>query len=273
MKPLIHATATPALRKEYRRLLTSDWKKRTVEEVLELLWKEVGGSHGLKELPFGETLRPDRAAIRPSELNEEVLEKLRHFRHHFGGNGLVPPVPDHFAPRKASRLRSRAETTWTYLILASLAELRGDTGLLADTQSLLFLLAADFLLADLERRADDAERSCLVNALYLHTFVPWGEDPQRQAHHFFLQAVLMDHLGRPELRQENLRLALSLTPVEDHAYLTKLQAYVFALLDAERGAEAKKALLSVYRRAPETYLAEIEEMIDGVEGRPGALRA
>ena len=126
----------------------------------------------------------------------------------------MPPVPEQLPTRKGAKRAAQAETVWTYLVLDNLARLQGDTGFFADTQSLLFLLAIDFLLPELTDGAETAERDCLLNALYMHTFITWTHDPQRQAHHFFLQAVLMDALGHPRLRQENLHYALNLTQLE-----------------------------------------------------------
>jgi hypothetical protein len=263
MRWLIRVISTPSLRHKYNRLLCSEWKKATLDDVLELLWKEVDAPE--PRPPFFGILNPDRSSIPSSGFNTEVIDEIRHFRRHFQGHDLIPPVPEEFSTRKSGRLRAQAETTWTYLVLENLARLRGETGFFADSQSLLFLLAIDFLLPGLDSAGDSEARDCLINALYMHTFVTWTQDPQRQAHHFFLQAALMDYLGSPELRRENLRYSLNITPIEDHSFLTKVQAYVFSLIDSGENDEAKRFLMKLYRNAPEAYLAELQEMIDEVQ--------
>jgi len=264
----ISVVSTPALRHKYKRLLSSDWKKCTLDEVLELLWKELDGLE--PRPPFFEALNPNRSSISTSGFNTEVIEEIRHFRKHFHGNDVIPPVPHKLSVRKSGRSRAQAETAWTYLILENLAHLEGETGFLADTQSLLFLLAIDFLLPVLDDAGDSEARDCLLNALYMHTFVTWTQDPQRQAHHFFLQAALMDYLGRPELSRDNLLYSLNITPVEDHSFLTKVQAYVFSLMDSGDNDEAKRFLMKLYRHAPESYLAELQEMIDNLQSHAQA---
>ena len=266
MQPSIQVVSTSSLRDNYNHLLTSDWKKGTINEILELLWKEIEGSQGLKESRFVQILRPSRASLAPSGFTAEVIDEIRHFRKHFRGSDLIPPVPEELSTRKSGRLLAQAETVWTYLILGNLAQLQGETGFFADTQSLLFLVAVDFLLPSLEDAEDSSVEACLINALYMHTFVTWTQDPQRQAHHFFLQAVLMDYLGDPQLKRDNLYSSLNLSHLEDHSYLTKVQAYVFSLIDCGENEAAKKFLMKLYRHAPEGYLSELEEMIDAAQG-------
>jgi hypothetical protein len=261
--PFVEVVSTPAIRRGYHRLLASDWKRTTVEETLELLWQEVRDSAG--RLSFQEVLRPDRNGLPHSGLNEQVTAEIRAFRQHFQGGGSIPEVPETSSAHKGGRLAARAEAAWTYLVLGNLAKLSGETGLLADSQSLLFLVAVEFLLPGLERARLEVCRRYLVNALYMHTFITWGQDPQRQAHHFFLQGVLMDYLQRPDLRRENLFYSVSLTHLEDHSFLTKVQAYVFSLLDSAREAEARNFLMRLYRHSPESYLEELQEMLDTVQ--------
>jgi hypothetical protein len=233
--------------------------------VLELLWKEIEPAQQLIDASLREVLSPHRRGLPASGFNREVIDEIHHFRRHFRSD-LIPPVPNDFPNRRRSRRHAQAETTWTFLILHNLARLQGETGFFADSQSLPFLLAVDFLLPELTEPEEFPERACLLNALHMHTYITWTHDPQRQAHHFFLQAVLMDYLGKPQLRQDNLHYALNLTHLQDHSFLTKVQAYIFSLLDAGQDEEAKRFLLRLYRHAPEPYLAELQEMLDHAQG-------
>jgi hypothetical protein len=265
--------STAALRKRYNALLVSPWKRSTLEQVLTLLWEEITTSERPLKVSFQEALYPDRNRLGKNGYNREALDAIADFRRHFDGNGIIPKMPTELPNGKASKLLARAETTWTYLILPSLAKLSGESGFFADTLSLLFLVTIDFLLPELRQHGHEREHACVINALYMHTHITWTLDPERQAHHFFLQAVLMDYLGRRRLRQENLLQSLQLTPLEDHSFLTKVQAYVFSLLDAGEARSARNFLLDLYRRAPQEYLAEIGEMLEQAQGHIAVSRS
>ena len=92
----------------------------------------------------------------------------------------------------------------------------------------------------------------------MHAFTAWRERPE---HYYYLQSALMDALGNEGQKEENLRLALEVTPADDESYLTKVQDYGFALLDAGKPRAAWSFLLSVYRTAPQAYLEELEDMM------------
>lgn len=148
MERVIHVASTRPLRKTYQRLLTSDWRKATLGDVLELLWKEIDAPQWPIDATLREVLNPHRHGLPESGFDREVIDEIRHFRRHFRSD-LIPSVPDDFPNRRRRRRHAQAETTWTYLILNNLARLQGDTGFFADSQSLLFLLAIDFLLPEL----------------------------------------------------------------------------------------------------------------------------
>jgi hypothetical protein len=141
------------------------------------------------------------------------------------------PRPEALSEVRRSRLVAQAETTWTYLNLHVLVSLRGETGFFLDTQSLLFLTSVHFLLPALKQSGQQAAHDCLVNGLYMHLFTAWTEQPE---HFFYLQGVLMDYLGNEKETEESLRRSLELTPLEDDSYLTKVQDYSYALLDADK---------------------------------------
>ncbi len=92
----------------------------------------------------------------------------------------------------------------------------------------------------------------------MHAFTAWRERPE---YYYYLQSALMDALGNEGQKEENLRLALEVTPADDESYLTKVQDYGFALLDAGKPRAAWSFLLSVYRTAPQAYLEELEDMM------------
>jgi hypothetical protein len=265
MNVVLEVLASKANVARYHALLTKEWTKRTLQEVLLLLWAEIGESPTIRELPFKDVLNPEpgRPVRRP--LNQDVLHSIRTFTSFFE-HRTIPQMPEQKALSEApmSRIVAQAETTWTYLILHSLASLRGETGFFLDTQSLLFLTAIHFLLPALKESGRQPTHDCLVNALYMHLFTAWTEQPD---HFFYLQGVLMDYLGNEKETEESLRRSMELTPLEDDSYLTKVQDYLYALLDADKTEEAWSFLLSVYRKAPQSYLEELEEMMTHVRRR------
>lgn len=265
----MHAALEVSASKEnvarYHSLLTKEWTKRTLEEVLLLLWAEIGESGQVEDLPFRAVLKPETGKPVRRELNQDVVNTIRTFTSFFE-HRTVPemPRPEALSDVRRSRAVAQAETTWTYLILHTLASLRGATGFFLDTQSLLFLTAVHSLLPSLKESGQQSAHDCLVNALYMHTFTAWTEQPE---HFFYLQGVLMDYLGNEKETEESLRRSLELTPPEDDSYLTKVQDYWYALLDRDKTGEAWSFLLSVYRKAPPSYLEELEEMMTQVRRR------
>src|SRR5579883_2557156 len=99
MERVIQVAATPALRDTYQRLLTSDWRKGTLDEVLDLLWKQIEAGRHLADAPFRAVLDPHRRSLPASGFDAEVIDEIRHFRRHFR-SGLIPPVPDSFPTRR-----------------------------------------------------------------------------------------------------------------------------------------------------------------------------
>jgi hypothetical protein len=265
MNVALEVSASKANVARYHSLLAKEWTKRTLEDVLLLLWAEIGESGPVEGLPFGYVLKPETGKAIRRELNQYVVNFVRSFRSFFEYRTIPQmPRPEALSEVRTSRLVAQAETTWTYLNLHILVSLRGETGFFLDTQSLLFLTSVHFLLPALKQSGQEAAHDCLVNALYMHTLTAWAEQPE---HFFYLQGVLMDYLGNEKETQESLRRSLELTPPEDDSYLTKVQDYSYALLDADKTEAAWSFLLSVYRKAPQSYLEEVEEMMTQVRRR------
>ena len=265
MNVALEVLASKANVARYHSLLTKEWTKRTLEEVLLLLWAEIGESARVEDLPFWAVLKPETGKPVRRELNQEVVNSIRTLTSFFA-HRTVPETPrlEALAEVRKSRIVAQAETTWTYLILHTLASLRGATGFFLDTQSLLFLTTIHSLLPVLKESGQQSAHDCLVNALYMHTFTAWTEQPEN---FFYLQGVLMDYLGNEKETEESPRRSLELTPLEDDSYLTKVQDYWYALLDADKTEEAWSFLLLAYRKAPPSHLGELEEMMTLVRRR------
>jgi hypothetical protein len=138
-------------------------------------------------------------------------------------------------------------------------EVRGETGLFRDLQSLLYLNVVDSLLPQLQSAGLTEAHDLLVNALGYHSTVVWRDEA---AHQQYLLSVLAGYVGDRELEGSSLLASFRLTDPEQHDYLTLAQCYWAYLLENRRQGDAETFLLGVYRRAPRESLAEIREMID-----------
>ncbi len=241
----------------YRRLVNSDWNSTTQESVLALLWKVVAESATASQCDLASVLHFPAEKGTGNQLNQQVIDRIKSFSEVFTER-CIPAIPLAFSPKKTKAI-VQAEKTWTYLMLPSLVRLRGETGFFLDLQSLLYLSSIHYLLPMLEKQDSRAERDCLVNAMYVHTVLAWRGNPP---HLFYLQSALMGYLRQEQRRLELLNLALTSTPISDHSYLTKANAYWIELLELGDRKAAMVFLLNLNRIAPISYQDEIREMIE-----------
>jgi hypothetical protein len=266
MTPTLSAHAGKEDVERYQELLDSDWSKDTLDDVLSLLWKLIAASANAATFPWQRVLAFHTTRVASKHFDKQVLDRIRELVDVFTEPGL-PPMPRDWSQSRAARSLAQVEMSWAYLVLQALAGLTGDTGIFRDTQSLLFLHGIHYLLPHLKQQGLLAEHDCLVNAMYVHTLLAWREQPE---HLFYLQSLLMEHLGHLERRAELLETSFRLTPPEDHSYLTKASAYWADLLDLGQRKRALSFLLSLNKVAPPSCAEEIEEMLAETvaEGRP-----
>jgi hypothetical protein len=248
--------SSPQLVERYQLLLQSEWTEQTLADTINLLRDEVKESPDPAAQNFLQALYSSATPER-SHLAASVRDRIRTFAEMFR-NQVAQPLREIPEDQLNSSHAHVTEVTWTYLILQSIGDLRGETGFFADTQSILFNGAAQLLLPILQKRKAEGLRLYLADALYMHTWLVWEKNPQ---HKFFLQSVLMEELGDDAARLILLRRAFELTPVDDHSYLTKAQAVWSDLVDRRNFREAEQFLLNLYRYSPQSYLSEIMKMI------------
>jgi hypothetical protein len=236
--------------------LHAEWDKKALSDLLSLLWSLIAESADPSLYPWQGILEFGPHLKSAKNLNQEIVSRIRELSVVFTDASL-PAMPSNFTPRK-SRAATLAEQAWAYLVLQALAKIEGETGLLMDSQSLLFLCSIHYLLPQLRQQGLAPEHDCLVHAMYVHTVLVWRSQP---AHLFYLQGLIMDYLGDHLKRLELLRYSLRLTPVNDHSYLTKATAYWADLLDLGKKQEALDFLLSLNRSCPLAYQDEIGKMI------------
>ena len=157
----------------------------------------------------------------------------------------------------------QAQATITSLLLQVICTLTGETGFFRDLQSLLYLNVVHYLLPRLRKGGATTTYWNVVNALEAHSILIWRDEP---SHMFYLRAAMMGELGRQEERLECLQNALAATPVSDHSYMTKANAYWAELLELGDTEKALRWLVSLSRNVPESYTAEVAEMIAETAG-------
>lgn len=257
MASRLHIRASTKEFSRYRELVDSDWNKSTFDAVLQLMWAVVGHSasahNGSAELAYLGQLH-DRK--RPSGLPPDFIERLRSLAMIFREPN-IPQMPTDFGAG-TSRMAGQWGAAAIYLLLQTSATISGEAGFFRDLQSLLYLNSVHYLLPQLQAEKSQIGHDALVNALAIHAFLVWRDEP---SHMFYLLAAMMGHLGHPRARLDFLHRSLSATPVDDHSYLTTVSAYWGELLDLGEKDAAMDFLLRLNRNIPESYVPEIAEMI------------
>jgi len=247
----------------YRSLVDSDWNKATLDAVLGLLRRVVtvpaSANRQAEEwlaLPAAVGERNRTSAV-PKELLDalQMLSSVFRVPH-------VPKLPTELVFGR-SRLAEQAKAAICYLLLSIKFEPTGESGLFRDLQSLLYLTAVHYLLPQLQKSESTEEYAALANGLAIHPVLVWRDQP---AHMFYLLAALMGALGSEEMRLDCLEKALSNTPIDDHSYLTKANAYWGELLEQGQTDKALDFLLRLSRSMPERYAEEVGEMIKETAG-------
>jgi len=253
----------------YKKLVDSDWNKATFEAVLELMWDVVKDSASEHNEPVELTfLRQMRDRKRTSAVPAVLVERLRSLATMFREPN-IPPMPDE-PVLGTSKLAGNSGIAAVYLLLQVSMKITGEAGFFRDLQSLLFLNSVHYLLPQLQKDESQTGHDILVNALAIHAFVVWRDDP---SHMFYLLGAIMGHLGHKKARLDFLHSALSATPVDDHSYLTKVSVYWAELLELGEQDAALDFLLRLNRNVPESYVPEIAEMITETVERQSRHRA
>jgi hypothetical protein len=236
----------------------SDWNKATFDAVLKLLWDTIflSCTENKKKLDWVAFLGESQDKKYPKLMPDEIVERLRDLSFIFR-EPYIPILP-HDIDLGRPRTAIQTQAAICYLLFPTLVQLKGETGFFQDLQSLLYLNAVHYLLPHLEKLGLNAAHACLVNAMHIHAIVVWRDQP---AHMFYLLSALMGQLGNKKARLRFLDSAVSATPIHDHSYLTKANAYWGELLELGEKDLAMDFLLKLSRYAPESYSDEISGMI------------
>lgn len=265
-KQSIRLVSTPSLVQEYQHLLRSDWGDGDVGRVVDLVRNTLAASRVLLAFPWEGVPAPAKSARRRQILPPNTREYVKEFVEHLDADlpGFQTEPPARSSASKVALLRE-AQTVSTLLMLPSFARLEGETGLLQDELSLLFLVCVSTLLPSLRHERMDDEFATLVNALYSHTIVAWDRDP---SHKYFLQSQLFDALEDDRASAAALLRSFQTADPKGHEWLSKAQAYWGSLLDLGESDAAQEFVLSLYRNADVRHLAEIRDLVARTFARP-----
>jgi hypothetical protein len=244
----------------YRSLVDSDWNRSTLDQVLALM-RDVVRTPQVEQVKYQEWLSfpPMNGDKTPGNgVAKQILEPLL-FLSAVYREPSIPRLPAALTLGKSKAVAQILDIVrFLFLQLFVNVRIRGETGFIQDLQSLLFLTSVHYLLPHLQKTAARKEHDILVNAMHVHANVVWRRDP---SHMFFLLGSMMGHLGNKRLRLDYLDKSQAATPIDDHAFLTRANAYWAELLEFRETDKAMEYLLKISRLAPASYLSEIEEMI------------
>ena len=264
----IYLNKNKLLADKYQQLLASNWTSETMRDSLKLAdsflgncdpplgFSELIQSHGKSLLPdfFISTRFKNYLKDQSALLNSKKLP------------GIPGKIPKRRSPSKIGYSRIALEIVYNLVFPIFLANkneddfiLEGDIRFFRDIQSLIFILASDFILPRLREHRLKQESDYLNLVMFTHSLMVWHDDP---AHQNQLFSIVFDNMGFHEAVIECLHTAFRLTAPEEHDYLTKAQAYWAALIDAKMPDRAKEFILRLLRNSPETYFDEIKELIE-----------
>jgi len=263
----IYLNKTPLLADKYQQLLVSEWTSETMKESLNLADSFLNTCQ--HPLGFSEL-------IQNSE-NSEIFDFFisSHFKNYLNDQSVLlnsknlPCIPE-----KLPKRRTPSKIKYSMLTLEVIYNLafplfsgyknrenfilKGDIGFLRDIQSLIFMLASDFIVPLLWENRLKEESDYLNLIMFTHSLMAWHDNP---AHQNQLFSIVFDNMGFHEAVVECLYIAFRLTAPEEHDYLTKAQAYWAALIDAEMFDKAKEFAMRLLRNSPEKHFDEIKEII------------
>ena len=264
----IYLNKNKLLADKYQQLLASNWTSETMRDSLKLADSFLGNCDpplGFSELiqSHGKSLLPDFFI---STRFKNYLKDQSALLNSKNLPSIPGKIPKRRSPSKIGYSRLTFEIVYNLAFPIFLARknednfiLEGDIRFFRDIQSLIFILASDFILPRLREHRLREESDYLNLVMFTHSLMVWHNHP---AHQNQLFSIVFDNMGFHEAVIECLHTAFRLTSPEEHDYLTKAQAYWAALIDAKMPDRAKEFILRLLRNSPEAYFDEIKEIIE-----------
>jgi len=243
---------------EYRRLLSSDWKRSFPDDVLALLWATVGDRVSANgDAALADLLNPRSTRPLPQQYCGALIERIANASSFLNLFDLPSLPEDYVPPARPGKPAAQAIRLAVHLTLHAHLDLSGDTGFFRDVQALGFQAAVHYVLPDL-RDKHPGEHALLLQALGLFAAACETADAAQAS---YLRSLVQGALGRTEERLEALLASVRLTPPDDHSYLTKAQEYWSELLDLERHGDAEEFLFTLHWQSLPEQRDEIRAMI------------
>jgi len=250
--------------KTYHQVLTSEWSFETFEQCL-LLADSFLNQYALG---FSEFIKKNKNLDSIVLFSSSSLINFLKDQSTLLRDNHLPSVPDRL-PKRRSAEKSRyslltLEVMYNlgFPIFSSKADgscLEENICFFRDIQSLILILASEYILPILKKQRLKEEYDFLNLIMFTHSLVAWHDNP---AHQNQLFSIIFDNLGFQEAVIDCLYVAFRLTDPDDHDYLTKAQAYWAALIDAEMFDKAKAFTFKLLRNSPEKHFEELKEMIE-----------
>ncbi|NJL60450.1 MAG: hypothetical protein HC887_13235 [Desulfobacteraceae bacterium] len=255
----IKLTADKRHKRQYKKLLSSEWSLKTLKDSF-LLIDDFLNSGGLSLRYSDRTDKFDWKVSMVPYMNLLLLQI---------NDSNLPIIPSKIPQRKSkSKLNQYnlvAETVYdlVFPLSAKFGEFEnlkpeGDLDFLKDLKSLIFLLASNYIIPELTKENMKEERDFIICVLFLNTLITWHDNP---AHQNYLLSVLSDKLGWSDLYRFYLYNAFKLTSPDEHDYLTKAQAYWAALIDEGMFDDAEEFALRLLKNSGEKDFQEIKEIV------------
>jgi len=258
-------TSNTKLVDEYRRLLTHDWDNASFEAMIDLVNRQLPRTIDAAVLAFDGTLfDPWLNQHEPIVVSEKLRALLDAYSPALLGaytTSLLPALPSRMrfpSGKNQKKLFERIIHVSALLVLPARRRLDGNIELFLDSLSLLYLAASHILCPKLEEQELREEKALLANAMWLHCQTAWITE---LSHQQYLLACLFHFMNLHDQEQIALKNAFFLTDASDHDFLSKAQAVWDSLLQQKRSEDARAFILQATRRAPETALAELSEML------------
>jgi len=139
---------------------------------------------------------------------------------------------------------------------------------IVDALHLLFHQAYFVLLPRVEEANWVAEKNDLVSS-----FLAFADFVPDIAERFRIEGLVQKTRGEYREALESFLKSLHATHVDEHVFMTRLQTFWMALLDASQFREARDLLLEILPMVPMKHLGEVQEMITDTFEEFGNARA
>jgi hypothetical protein len=249
---------------KYHKILDADWDRDSIRKTISLMFSAISINQ-FRDYSISVSIVPDEVfsfiSSRGSntKIPSKFISKLKELSDVFKESNS-PEFPSDTSFPKNDNISENYLASLKLLSLQLFLEMDGCVEFFQDLQSLLFLNCIHYLLPTLRKSRMSREENSLICVMLIHANIVWKNDP---SHKFYLLASLMGYLGDKRTRLDFLEKSFSSTPVCDHSYLTKVNAYCGEMLEMGMKSEALELLKKTKNLLSNMEdIDEINEMIE-----------